>query len=42
MVILFSISGSLEFLSVNYTSIYENFELKVFKNIKFLGETSIN
>ena len=32
MFILSSISGSLEFWSVNNTSIYENSELKVFKN----------
>ena len=38
MFILSSISSGLEFWSVNYTSIYENSELKVFKNIKFLGE----
>ena len=25
-------------LSVNYTSIYENFELNFFKNTKFVGE----
>ena len=35
-------SGGLYFWSVNYNSIYENAELKVFKNIKFLGETSNN
>ena len=40
--ILSSISSGLEFWSVNHTSIYENSELKVFKNIKFLGETSNN
>ena len=33
-----SISRGLEFWSVNLTSIYENSELNVFKNIKFLGE----
>ena len=38
MFILSSISSGLEVWSVNYTSIYENCELKVFKNIKFLGE----
>ena len=38
MFILSSISSCLEFRSVNHTSIYENSELKVFKNIKFLGE----
>ena len=40
MFILSSISSDLEFWSVNHTSIYENSELKVFKNIKFLGEIS--
>ena len=42
MFILSSISGALEFWSVNDTSIYENSELKVFKNIKFFGEISSN
>ena len=37
-----SISRGLEFWSVNHTSIYENSELKAFKNIKFLGEISNN
>ena len=32
----------LSYISVNHTSIYENFESKVFKNIKFLGELSNN
>ena len=32
----------LEFWSVNHTSTYEISELKVFKNIKFLGEISNN
>ena len=36
--ILSSISSSLEFQSVNHTSIYENSGLKVFKNIKILDE----
>ena len=40
--ILFSISSVLEFLSVNYTSIYGNSKLKVFEKIKFWGETSSN
>ena len=40
--ILSSISGGLEFWSVNYTPIYENSESKVSKNIKFLGEISNN
>ena len=38
MVILSSISSGLEFWSVNHNSIYENSELKVFNNIKCLGE----
>ena len=38
--ILSSISSGLEFWSVNHTSIYENSESKVFKNIRFLGEIS--
>ena len=38
MFILSSISSGVEFWSVNYTSIFENSELKVFMNIKFLGE----
>ena len=42
MFILSSISRSLKFWSVNHTTIYKNFESKVFKNIKFLGETSNN
>ena len=40
MFILSSISSGLEFWSVNHTSIYENSELKVFKNMKFLGKMS--
>ena len=40
MFILFSISRDLEFWSVNHTSIYENSEFKIFKNIKLLGEIS--
>ena len=42
MFILSSIPGGLEFWSVNHTSMYENFELKVFPNIKFPGEISSN
>ena len=42
MFILPSIARGLEFLSVNHTSIYENSELKVFKNIKYFGEISSN
>ena len=40
MFILSSISRGLEFCSVNHTSIYENSDLNVFKNINFLGEIS--
>ena len=40
MLILSSISSDLEFWSVNQTSMYENSELKVFKNITFLNEIS--
>ena len=36
------ISSNLEYRSVNHTSIYENSELKVFKNIKLLHKISIN
>ena len=42
MFILSSISSSLDFWSVNHTSIYENYESKIFKNLKFLGEISNN
>ena len=42
MFILSSISSGLEFLSVNHTSIYENSELKIFKNKTFFGEISSN
>ena len=42
MFILSSIFSSLEFWSGNNTSIYENSEINVFKNIVFLGETSGN
>ena len=38
MFIICFISSHLEFGSVNHTSIYENSELKVFKNRKVLGE----
>ena len=40
MFILSSISSRLEFWSVNHTSIYENSELNIFKNIKFVREIS--
>ena len=42
MFVLSSISRGLEFWSINYTSIYKNSELKVFKNKKLLGEISNN
>ena len=42
MVILSSISSGLEFWSVNNNSIYENSELKVFRNINFFDEKSSN
>ena len=38
MFILSSIFSGLEFRSVDPTSIYENSEFKVFKNLKLLGE----
>ena len=38
MLILSSASSGLEFWSVNDTSIYRNYELKVIKNKNFLGE----
>ena len=40
--VLSSISRGLEFWSVNHTSIYENSESNVFKNITFSGEISNN
>ena len=42
MFIIASISSSLEFWSVNHTSIYENPESKIFENINILGEISKN
>ena len=39
---LSSIFRGFEFRSVNNTSIYENPEPRIFKNIYFLGETSNN
>ena len=36
MFILPSVYSSLDFLSVNHTSIYKNSESKVIKNMKFL------
>ena len=38
MFFLSSISKRLQFWSVSHTSIYENSESNVFKNIKFLDE----
>ena len=38
MFILSFISNSLDFWSVNHTSMYENSELNVFEKMKFLGE----
>ena len=40
MFVLSSIFSGLEFWSVSHTSIYENSELNVFKNIKVLDEMS--
>ena len=40
MFILFSISSSLEFWSINHISVYENSEISVFKRIRFLEEIS--
>ena len=42
MFILSSLSGGLEFGSVSHALIYENFELKPFKNLKCLGEICNN
>ena len=42
MFILSSISSGLEFGLVSHTSICEKSELKVLKNIKFLGRISNN
>ena len=42
MFILFSIPSGLKFWSGNHTSMNENSELNVFKNIKFLEEISSN
>ena len=41
MFILSFMFSGFEFSSVNHTSIYENSEPKVFKNIKFLAEINI-
>ena len=42
MFVLFFISSGIVFWSVNYTSVQKHSELKVSKNIKFLGEISNN
>ena len=42
MFILSSISTSLEFWTVNHTSMYENYESKLFKTTKVLSEVSNN
>ena len=42
MIILSSVPNGLEFGSVNHTSIYENSELNVIKNINVLDEISNN
>ena len=42
MFILSCISRKLAYWSVNHTLIDENSELKIFKNITFLGESSNN
>ena len=42
MFILSSVSRGFEIWSVNHTSMYENSELKIFKNITFLGDISSN
>ena len=40
MFILSSIFSGLEFWSVKHTSVYENSELNIFKNINFFGKDS--
>ena len=42
MFVLASMSGGLEFWSVNHTSAYENSKLKFFRNMKFFGKISNN
>ena len=41
MLILSSFSSGLVFWSVNYTSISENSDFNVFKNINFLGKYNL-
>ena len=38
VLILFSVSNGLEFWLANHTSIYKNYELKIFKNMGLLVE----
>ena len=40
MFIFTFIASGLELWSVSHTSTYENYKLKVFKNVKLLGEIS--
>ena len=42
MFILSSTFSAFEFSLANHTSIYENYEIEIFKNIKVLGEISTN
>ena len=42
MIILFPISSGLEFWSGNHSSIYENSEKQVLKNVRVLGEIANN
>ena len=42
MFILSSTFSVFEFSLENHTSIYENYEIKIFKNIKVLAEISSN
>ena len=40
MFILFSTSSGIEFRSVNHTSIYEDSELNLFKNMKMFSQNT--
>ena len=42
MFILSSTYSGLQFWSINYVWVYENSQLKFFKNIQFLGKISNN
>ena len=42
MFFLSSAFSGLEFWSVKHTSVYENSELSIFKNIKIFGEILLN